>query len=121
MENLKTLLPYAHIFSVLLLVGVYLLRTLFTICNSKKDSGKQLNSATSIVTIILFATGLTQAYLLKIPFDNSFVLTKIIGLLAFVAFGVLAFMPGRRKPRALLLLLAAFVIYIGLIFFSKIH
>ncbi|MEE9351300.1 MAG: SirB2 family protein [Thiotrichaceae bacterium] len=121
MENLITVLPYAHIFSVLLLVGVYLMRTLFTICNSKKGLGKQLNTATSVVTIILFATGITQAFLLKMPFSDSFVLIKIIGLLSFTAFGVLAFMPGRHKPRALLLLLAAFVIYIGLIFFSKIH
>ena len=121
MDYLIRILPYAHIVSVLLLMALYLLRTLFTICNSKKVIGKKLNSASSVITLVLFATGITYAYLLKIPFSNSFVLTKIIGMLAFVMFGVLAFMPGRKKPKALLLLLVAFIIFISLIIISNIH
>ena len=121
MNYLISALPYLHIASVLLVMGFYLLRTLFTLCNSKKDLGKKLQAATSIMTIILFATGITLAYQLKMPFNDSFVLTKIIGLLVFVAFAVMAFMPNRKKPTALLLLLAAFIIFIGLIIASKTH
>ncbi len=121
MNYLISILPYAHIIVVLLLMGLYLLRTLFIIRNSKKEVGKNLNGVTSIMTIALFATGITHAYLLKIPFSDSFVLTKIIGLLAFVMFGVLAFMPNRKKETALLLLLAAFTLFIGLIVASIMH
>ncbi len=68
MNYLINILPYAHVVVVLLLMGLYLLRTLFTICNSKKDISKKLNGATSVMTIILFATGITACHL---PPENT--------------------------------------------------
>jgi len=69
-------------------------------------------AATSIITIMLFGLGVYLGFSKQLSFADGFVLTKIVGLLLFVAFGVIALKQGLSKPVASvlwLLGLAAFV------------
>lgn len=111
MDQLSIALPYLHIATILLLAGLFLLRTYYLVKNSKKAYTKKMISNSSLLTIIVFITGIVLAFILKMPFNNPYVLIKIFGLLAFTGLSVTAFMPRRRKNTALIMMVVTFIIF----------
>ncbi len=118
MNQLIASLPILHIVAVALITLLYLARSKALISNSKSATSKHMQSAFSFITLLLFFSGIIQAFLLKIPFNNSFVLIKIFGLLAFTGLSIAAFMPRRSKTTALAMMGISFVILIAIILVS---
>lgn len=107
---MEALLPKAHIILGVIALLVYLVRGIMMIAGSS-DSRAMLTIA-SFTTLLLFGSGIYIGFALKLSFAGGFVGTKIIGLLLFVGFGVIALKQGLSKPVAItlwLLGLAAFV------------
>ena len=123
MNQIIAALPIIHIVSVFLLALLYLYRSMSLVrdtktCNTKNtDTGKMV-SATSFITLLLFFSGIIQAFLLKIPFNNPYILTKIFGLLAFTGLSIAVFMPYRKKTTALIMMGISFIILITVVFIS---
>lgn len=78
-------------------LAIYIIRGVMMLANSTKTNSRFLISLASIFTLLLFALGVYLAFLLKHSFTDGFALSKIIGLLLFVAFGVVSLKHGLSK------------------------
>ena len=110
MDNFNFL--QAHLIIAALVLLVYLVRGVMMLAGSSAVNSRAILSIAAILTILLFASGIYMGFVAKLSFADGFMLTKIIGLLLFVAFGVIALKQGLSKPIASvlwLLGLAAFV------------
>jgi len=104
------LIPKAHIILGALVLLVYFIRGLMMLAGNT-DSRPMMTLA-SFTTLLLFASGVYMGFALKLSFADGYMGTKIIGLLLFVGFGVMALKQGLSKPVAIVLWLiglAAFV------------
>jgi uncharacterized membrane protein SirB2 len=82
------------------------------LAGSSLTNSRSVLGLSSLITLALFGMGVFVAFEKHLSFADGFVLTKIIGLLLFVAFGVVALKQGLSKPIASILWvlgLAAFV------------
>lgn len=107
-----TVLAKAHSGMAILVLIIYVIRGVMMLANSSKTNSRGILGVTSIITIVLFGMGVYLGFVKQLSFVDGFVLTKIIGLLLFVAFGVIALKQGLSKPIASILWLiglAAFV------------
>lgn len=106
------LLIKAHSGFAYLTLLIYIIRGVMMLFSSPLTNARSVLGAASIATLVLFGLGVFIAFEKHLSFADGFVLTKIIGLLLFVAFGVIALKQGLSKPIAIILWLlglAAFV------------
>ncbi len=91
---------------------VFIVRGVMMLAGSTAVNSRGVLAVAAVFTILLFASGVYMGFGAKLSFGDGFMLTKIIGLLLFVAFGVVALKHGLSKPAASVLWLiglAAFV------------
>ena len=91
---------------------IYIIRGLMMLASSSKTNSGSVLAITSVFTLLLFGVGVYLGFMQKLSFADSYMLTKIISLLLFVAFGTVALKQGLSKLVACvlwLLGLAAFV------------
>lgn len=104
-----------HFVLALVSVTVYIIRGAMMLAN---NNSRSMTTIASITTLILFGTGLALVFSAStMSFANSWVMTKMVGTLLYVFFGVIALKEGLSKPMAIvlwLLGLAAFA-YTGAI------
>jgi len=93
----------AHSGIALLALLIYIVRGVMMLANSSKTNARGILGIASFVTIILFGLGVYLSFAKHLSFADGFVMTKIIGLLLFVAFGVVALKQGLSKPVASIL------------------
>ncbi|MEE9309989.1 MAG: SirB2 family protein [Cocleimonas sp.] len=101
-----------HIVIGALALLVFIVRGVMMLASSKAVNSRGILAIAAVFTILLFASGVYMGFGAKLSFADGFMLTKIIGLLLFVAFGVIALKQGLSKPVASILWLlglAAFV------------
>jgi uncharacterized membrane protein SirB2 len=95
------LLLNIHFILGLLALFLYILRGAFMLTN---NLSRPLLSLASVLSILFFGTGLALVFLSSsMTFANGWVMTKMLGTLFFVFFGIMAFKEGVSKPRAIVL------------------
>ncbi|MEE9325653.1 MAG: SirB2 family protein [Cocleimonas sp.] len=107
-----TVLAKAHSGIAILALLIYCVRGAMMLADSPKTNSRGVLSIASIITIVLFGFGVYLGFMKHLSFTDGFVMTKIIGLLLFVAFGVISLKKGLSKPVAIFLWflgLAAFI------------
>ena len=107
-----SLLIKAHSGIAIVTLLIYIIRGVMMLANSSKTNSRGLLAVASLFTLLLFGLGVYLGFMQKLSFADGFILTKIISLLLFVAFGVIALKQGLSKPIASvlwLLGLAAFI------------
>jgi len=112
----------AHSGIAIAVLIIYIVRGVMMLANSTKTNSAVVLSIASVFTILLFGLGVYIGFAQKLSFADGFILTKIISLLLFVAFGTIALKKGLSKTVASglwLLGLVAFV-YAALIATHKI-
>lgn len=101
-----------HLIVAAISVLIYVIRGVMMLANASAVNSRGLLSIVSVFTILLFASGVYMGFGKGLSFTDGFILSKIIGLLLYVAFGVVALKQGLSKPVASILWLlglAAFV------------
>lgn len=94
------LLIKAHSGIAIAALIIYIVRGVMMLANSTKTNSAVVLSIASIFTILLFGLGVYVGFLQKLSFADGFILTKIISLLLFVAFGTIALKQGLSKTVA---------------------
>ena len=90
----------AHSGIAYLALLIYVVRGIMMLAGSSLTNSRGILGFSSIITVALFGLGIFVAFEKHLNFADGFVLTKIIGLLLFVAFGVIALKQGLSKPVA---------------------
>ena len=96
-------LTKAHSGIAYLALLIYVVRGVMMLANSSKTNSRGILAVASVITVMLFGLGIYLGFVKQLSFADGFVLTKIIGLLLFVAFGVVALKQGLSKPVASIL------------------
>jgi len=91
---------------------IYVVRGVMMLASSSKTNSRGILGIASIITLILFGLGVYVALTKHLSFADSFVLTKIIGILLFVALGTVALKQGLSKPVAIVLWLLGLAVFI---------
>ncbi len=96
-------LTKAHSGIAYLVLLIYVVRGVMMLANSTKTNSRGVLAIASFAILILFGMGVYLSFMKHLSFSDGFVLTKIIGLLLFVAFGTVALKQGLSKPTAIVL------------------
>jgi len=107
-ENIQQL----HLAIVVLALLVFIVRGVMMLASFRAVNSRAILSIAAVFTILLFASGIYMGFVAKLSFVDGFMLSKIIGLLVFVAFSVISLKNGLSKLKASILWLvglAAFV------------
>jgi uncharacterized membrane protein SirB2 len=91
---------------------IYIIRGMMMLANSSKTNARGILAIASIFTLLLFGSGIYLGFSLKLSFADGYMLTKIISLLLFVAFGVVALKQGLSKVVASILWLLGLAAFI---------
>lgn len=92
-----------HLMVAALALLVFVVRGIMMLAGSSAVNTRAILSIAAVFTIVLFASGVYMGFGAKLSFADGFILSKIIGLLLFVAFGVIALKQGLSKPVASIL------------------
>ncbi len=92
-----------HLVIGALALVVFVVRGIMMLAGSTAVNSRGMLSIAAVFTIIIFASGVYMGFVAKLSFADGFMLSKIIGLLLFVAFGVIALKQGLSKPVASIL------------------
>ena len=93
-------LAKAHSGIAILVVLFYIIRGGLMLAGSARLRSVVLTAINHTLVLVMVLLGLYTAHLKGIPFSNSFIITKIICLLAFVILGGVALKQGLTKPVA---------------------
>ncbi len=93
-------LAKAHSGIAILVAVFYILRGGLMLASSAKLRSVVLTAINHTLVLVMVLLGLYTAHLKGIPFSNSFVITKLICLTAFVILGGVALKQGLTKPVA---------------------
>ncbi len=91
---------------------VFIVRGVMMLASSKAVNSRGILAIAAVFTILLFVSGVYMGFGAKLSFADGFMLSKIIGLLLFVAFGVIALKQGLSKPIASILWLIGLAAFI---------
>jgi len=90
----------AHSGIAYLALLIYVVRGIMMLAGSTLTNARWMLGITSVITLVLFGMGVFVAFQKHLNFAEGFVMTKIIGLLLFVAFGTIALKQGLSKSVA---------------------
>ena len=102
----------AHSGMAMLVLLIYIVRGIMMLANSRLTNSRIVLSAAALSTLLLFGLGVYLGFMKHMSFADGFILTKIIGLLLFVAFGTIALKQGLSKLVASILWLLGLAAYI---------
>jgi uncharacterized membrane protein SirB2 len=101
-----------HVVIGALALLVFVVRGIMMLAGSSAVNSRGILSLAAIFTMVLFVSGVYMGFVEKLSFADGFMLSKIIGLLLFVAFGVIALKQGLSKPVAAILWLLGLAAFI---------
>lgn len=102
----------AHAGFAYLTLLIYVIRGVMMLFSSPLTNARSVLLTASFATLVLFGLGVFIAFEKHLSFADGFVLSKIIGLLLFVAFGVIALKQGLSKPIAIILWLLGLTAFV---------
>ncbi len=106
-----TVLVKAHSGIALLMLLIYLIRGIMMLANSRLTNSRVMLTFAALITLSVFGLGIYLGFMKNLSFADGFIMTKIIGLLLFVAFGTIALKQGLSKPVAIVLWLLGLAAY----------
>ena len=109
--DLVLLTKLALIVAALTLI-IYIVRGVMMLTNSPMTNSRAIHGIASIITLVLFGLGVYIGFGQHLSFADGYMLSQIIGLLLFVAFGVIALKQGLSKPVAIVLWLIGLAAFI---------
>jgi uncharacterized membrane protein SirB2 len=78
--------------------------------------GRTARTLPHIVDTVLLASAIALAWMLRLsPVETPWLLAKIVGLVLYIGFGVVALRPGRPQPVRVVALLAASITFIYIV------
>lgn len=93
----------AHSVLAIVALVIYVIRGGMMVANSKSTNSRSMLTAASFTILIVFGLGVYLGFQQKLSFADGYMLSKIIGLLLFVGFGVIALKHGLAKGVAIIL------------------
>ena len=115
------LLKEFHVaFAYVTMVG-FVVRGLLSLADSPLRNAKWIKIAPHVIDTLLLACGVALAVMLSLsPLDNGWLMAKIVGLLAYIGFGVMAMRERSRRLKIVGFVAAiASVGYIFAVAYSK--
>lgn len=108
---MEGLMATGHELLALLSVAIYAVRGGLMLQGSAAVNSKPLLAGAGLSMLLLLATGIGMVFTTGMGF-NGFVITKIIGLVAYVGLGIVALKPGLAKGAAIGLWLAGLAAFV---------
>lgn len=121
MGNPVQLLKELHVALAYITVAGFVIRGLMSLADSPMRNAKWLRIAPQVIDTFLLAFGIALAVTLSLsPLANGWLMAKIVGLVAYVGFGVMT-MRARSRPVKIVAFVAAIgsVGYIFAVAYSK--
>ncbi len=109
------LLKELHVAFAYITVAGFVMRGLLSLADSPMRNAKWLRIAPHVIDTLLLAFGIALAVMLSLsPLANGWLIAKIVGLLAYIGFGVMT-MRARSRPLKIVGFVAA-IASVGYIF-----
>lgn len=108
----EMLIKNGHMIIAVLVLLVYIIRGGMMLAGAAAVNSKTVLTISSMLTILLFASGIYMGFMKHLPFTGGFVLTTLISFLFFVIFGVIALKHGLPKIVASILWLLGLAAFI---------
>ncbi len=108
----EILIQKGHIIIAGMVLLVYIIRGAMMLAGSAAVNSRSVLAISSLLTILLFASGVYMGFAKHLSFADDFVLSTIIGFLLFVIFGVIALKHGLPKIIASVLWVLGLLAYI---------
>ncbi len=103
-------IPQLHVFMAIASLVIYFIRGIMMLAGNVHS--RPMMALASLTTLLLFATGVYLGFALKMSFAGGYIATKIIGLLLYVGFGVIALKQGLSRTVASVLWLIGLLAFI---------
>lgn len=102
------LLKHLHVTCVVITGAGFLLRGMWMLTDSPHLNRRWVKVAPHVIDTLLLASAIALVVLThQLPWEQSWVLAKILGLLAYIGFGMVALRRGRTKALRIATWLAA--------------
>jgi len=93
----EVLIQKGHMVVAGLVLLVYIIRGAMMLAGAAAVNSRPVLAISSLLTILLFASGIYMAFSKHLSFVDGYVLTTIISFLLFVIFGVISLKNGLSK------------------------
>lgn len=108
----EILIQKGHIIIAGMVLLVYIIRGAMMLAGSAAVNSRSVLALSSLLTILLFASGVYMGFAKHLSFADGFVLSTILSFLLFVIFGVIALKHGLPKIIASILWVLGLLAYI---------
>jgi len=108
----EVLIQKGHIAIAGMVLLVYIIRGAMMLAGAAAVNSRSVLAISSVLTVLLFASGVYMGFAKHLSFADGFILTTIAGFLLFVIFGVIALKQGLPKIIASILWVLGFLAYI---------
>jgi len=108
----EILIQKGHIAIAGMVLLVYIIRGAMMLAGAAAVNSRSVLAISSVLTVLLFASGVYMGFAKHLSFADGFVLTTIAGFLLFVIFGVIALKQGLPKIIASILWVLGFLAYV---------
>lgn len=106
------LIQKGHIVIAGLILLIYIVRGAMMLAGAAAVNSKVMLGISSLLAILLFASGVYMGFTKHLSFADGFMLTTLIGFLLFIIFGVIALKHGLPKLIASILWLLGLAAFI---------
>ena len=108
----EILIQKGHIIIAGMVLLIYFIRGAMMLAGATAVNSRSVLAISSLLTILLFASGVYMGFAKHLSFADGFVLSTILGFLLFVIFGVIALKHGLPKIIASILWVLGLLAYI---------
>jgi len=108
----EVLIQKGHIAIAGMVLLVYIIRGAMMLAGAAAVNSRSVLAISSVLTVLLFASGVYMGFAKHLSFADGFILTTIAGFLLFVIFGVIALKQGLPKIIASILWVLGFLAYV---------
>jgi uncharacterized membrane protein SirB2 len=105
-------MKHAHLLTVALSYGLFFLRGLWMIAADPRLGARWTRVVPHVIDTVLLASAAGLAWQVRqFPFVDSWLTTKVLGLVAYIALGVVALRRGRTRAQRIGAWIAAQVVF----------
>jgi uncharacterized membrane protein SirB2 len=115
-------LKLLHTIAVVLSISLFGLRGAWMVLDSPRLGARWVKVVPHAIDTVLLASALALAYTIgQWPFVHSWLTVKVLLLVLYIGFGMLALRPGRPKPQRIAALLLALATFLFLVSVARTH